>query len=485
MLAIVFYFYSALTSIHPHQQPFTDADEFYTASILSGDTTHIDTVGHFLEINRIFIIGNRITKDDIIFRELTLKSGDIIYSTDLKKILERDKKKLFNTKLFNTVDIRILELSYGKADLLVDVNERWYTFPSPIFELHDRNFNEWWQNYRHDFRRFNYGLRLYQFNMRGRNETLRFQAQFGYTRKFNINYRIPYIDKKKRHGITLDIRYEEAKNLAYQTIDHKLEYVESDDLLSTNTTYGIAYNFRPSFYQTHSLRVSHTKNNISNTIIELKPTYFKEGQRSQEYTSIAYQFTTDLRDYMAYPLKGHYLTAFATQHGLSANADLNKFEINLIQATYVDLGKHYNFSNNILGYWSNRNTLPYANYSALGYQKQFVRGYEVYIIEGPRYLLNKTTFKKRIFSRNYVWERMPINQFKHFPLDIYWKTYGDLGYVHNYDAYPEGSKFTNKLLVGYGTGIDIVGFYDVVMRIEYSINSNGGSGFFVHLKKEF
>jgi hypothetical protein len=46
--------------------------------------------------------------------------------------------------------------------LLVDVNERWYTFPVPIFELSDRNFNEWWQNYNHDFRRVNYGLRLYQ-----------------------------------------------------------------------------------------------------------------------------------------------------------------------------------------------------------------------------------------------------------------------------------------------------------------------------------
>ena len=122
-------------------------------------------------INRVFIIGNRLTRDQIILRELSLRKGDLIYSLDLPEIIDLDKKKLINTRLFNTVEIRTMELEENKIDVLIDLSERWYTFPSPIFELSDRNFNEWWTNYNHDFKRVNYGLRLYQFNMRGRNET--------------------------------------------------------------------------------------------------------------------------------------------------------------------------------------------------------------------------------------------------------------------------------------------------------------------------
>src|SRR5690606_10003834 len=187
-----------------------------------------DSVGRFIQINRIFIVGNKITHDRIILRELTLRHGDIIYNLDLPAIIENDKKKLINTRLFNTVEIRPLELQPGFVDLLIDLNERWYTFPSPIFELSDRNFNEWWQTYDHDFRRVNYGLRLYQFNMRGRNETLRLTAQFGFQRKFELSYRFPFIDKRQKHGLIIDGDFTETKNLAYRTVDHKLDFLKAD-----------------------------------------------------------------------------------------------------------------------------------------------------------------------------------------------------------------------------------------------------------------
>jgi hypothetical protein len=38
----------------------------------------------------------------------------------------------------------------------------------------------------------------------------------------------------------------------------------------------------------------------------------------------------------------------------------------------------------------------------------------------------------------------------------------------------------NDLLVGYGLGIDLVTYYDWVIRFEYSFNKKGESGFFIH-----
>src|SRR5690349_11755537 len=448
-----------------------------------------DSTGRFVMINRVFIIGNRLTRDQIIMRELTLKPGDVIFNLDLAAILDSDKKKLFNTRLFNTVEIRTMELQENKVDLLIDLNERWYTFPAPVFELSDRNFNEWWQNYGHDFKRVNYGLRLYQFNMRGRNETLRFIAQFGFQRRFELMYRFPYIDKKQKHGISIDLGFQETKNLAYQTEDHKYVFAESDQILRNERRAGLTYTYRKSFYKTHSLNVGYRNLHINDIVLDSNANYIHHGEfLKQEYPMISYQFNSDHRDVAAYPLNGNQFIGFVAHNGLGLSDDLNYFEANLIYSRYLDLGKQFYLSNNINAYYSDPDDVPYVNFGALGQRKQWVRGYELYVIEGPWYFLNKTTFKKRIFNRNYHWATMPARQFRYIPLSIYLKTYVDLAYVENYPYYEErdlNTALSDKLLYGTGFGLDIVGFYDIVLRMEYSFNAEGEQGFFFHVKKEF
>src|SRR5690349_6398886 len=148
-----------------------------------------------LQLNRVIIIGNKRTKDWIILRELSLKQGDTVSRARLERVIDLDRKKIYNLRIFHTATIKTLELPDKSFDLLVEVEERWFTFPIPICALSDRNFHEWWENYDHQLNRTNYGLRLYQYNFRGRNETIRLTAQFGFSRKFDLIYRIPYIDK--------------------------------------------------------------------------------------------------------------------------------------------------------------------------------------------------------------------------------------------------------------------------------------------------
>ncbi|MGC1240960.1 MAG: BamA/TamA family outer membrane protein [Chryseosolibacter sp.] len=447
-----------------------------------------DTTGRFVLINRVLIVGNRLTRDQIIVRELSLRPGDLIYSLNLPEILDLDKKKLINTRLFNTVEIKTMELEENKVDLIVDLNERWYTFPSPIFELSDRNFNDWWQNYNHDFKRVNYGLRLYQFNMRGRNETLRFIAQFGFQRRFELMYRFPYIDKGQKHGLSIDLGFHETKNLAYQTRDHKYEFAESKEILRNERRAGITYSYRRSFYQTHSFNVSYRNMHVNDIVIDSNANYVHGELLKQEYPSVWYQFNSDHRDVMAYPLKGNQFVFYIAQNGLGVSEDLNNFETSILYSKYFDLKKGFFLSNNFNAFYSNPNDIPYVNFGVLGQRKQFVRGYELYVVEGPWYLLNKTTFKKLIFNRNYHWADMPARQFRHIPLSIYLKTYADLGYVQNYPYYEArglNTMLSDKLLLGTGLGLDVVGFYDIVIRFEYSVNAEGEKGFFFHVKKEF
>ena len=478
---------------------FAPCDKHYhsDAAVVSDSVKHTkathrsDTirVGTFQNVNRVFIIGNRRTRDAVILRELSLKPGDVVFSADLPDILDLDKKRLLNTRLFNTVEIRTLELEPMKIDVLVEVSERWYTFPVPIFELADRNFNEWWQNYDHDLNRVNYGLRLYQYNVRGRNETLRLHGQLGFQRRFEVMYKIPYIDRTQKHGLTFDFTFLETKNLAVKTEDHKYVFEKADHILRTNRFGGVTYSYRNSFYQTHSLRLEYYNTFFKDTVKTLNPLYLKDSEKSsQTYTSITYGFVSDHRDYIAYPLKGHYLTLYATQYGLLPKDELTKSEINVSFSKYFDLKKGYYFSNNIVGYASDPKHLSYINYGVLGLKKQFVRGYEVYVIEGPFFLLNKSTFKKLLFKRTYHWAMMPIEQFRHIPIAIYLKSYADLGYVVNYPDYENlnlNTRLTDKLLTGVGGGIDVVSSYDVVLRIEYTLNGEGEHGFFFHIRREF
>jgi hypothetical protein len=155
------------------------------------------------------------------------------------------------------------------------------------------------------------------------------------------------------------------------------------------------------------------------------------------------------------------------------------------------LGKNYYVSNFSSAYVSTPKEQPYSFYSALGYRRQFVKGYEVYVIEGPKFFLNKTTVRKKIFSRTWQLDDMPFKQFQYFPLAIYLKGYFDVGYVENYPYYqdyqpkPINTQLTNNLLVGAGGGIDFVTAYDAVLRFEYTFTKENTHGFFFHMKKEF
>ena len=449
----------------------------------------IDSIAsQLLEVNRVLIVGNKVTLDRIILRELSLKPYDTINNRELAGVLSKDKNKIYNLRLFNTVEVRPIMLSQNKVDLLVEVTERWYTFPVPIFELSDRNFNEWWQTYDHDIRRVNYGVRLYKYNFRGRNETLRLTAQFGFSKRFDLTYQIPNLDKNQKQGLAFIFSFGQPKNLSYFTENHKLLFLRSQKVLRTSYLAGVNYSYRKSFYETHNIGIEYRHSEVADTIAALNTNYYGNGETRQQFEAISYSFSSDHRDVMAYPLKGQQSNIYLKKIGLGLSSAVDQFEINLTHARYMDLKNGFYFSNFSSLYLSTPQSQPYALYNAIGYRKQFLRGYEVFLIEGSRFIMNKSTLKKRIFTRGWHLANMPGDQFSYFPLSIYIKGYVDMGYVENFTRYQElliNNSLSNRFLVGAGGGIDVVTFYDTVLRFEYSFTREGTHGFFFNIKKEF
>jgi outer membrane protein assembly factor BamA len=451
------------------------------------DTVKVPTEDRLVTVGRVLIIGNKKTKDRIISRELTLKPGDTIRVSKLTETILWDKRKIYNLRLFNVVNIRSLELSPTQIDLLVEVEERWYMWPAPIFELSDRNFNEWWENYNHDLNRINYGIKLDQYNVRGRNETLRLTAQFGFSQRYELSYTIPYLDKRQKQGLIVEFSYSNPRNLAYRTNDHILEFARSNQPLRVSQSVNVGYTYRKNFFETHTLSAGYRSSQIKDTVSLLNENYFQSSD-SQQYGTISYKFTSEHRDVVLYPLKGYQITALVQRNGLGFEGNVSQWIANVSYAHHFDLRKGFYLSNFSAVYWSDPNVQPYNLFGALGYQRQLVRGYEIYVIEGPHFFVNKTTFKKRIFSKTWRWEGSPLEQFKHLPFSIYWKSFADIGMVDNYPYYAErnvNTRLTNKLLVGYGTGLDVVLPYDVVFRFEYAFTQEGTRGFVFNVKKEF
>ena len=367
----------------------------------------------FIQIDRIFVVGNRKTKERIILRELDISEGMKVDRNLLKAMIESDRKKILNTRLFLNVEIETVDLSEDMVDVIIRVNERWYFFPAPIFTLADRNFTEWWVNQNRDLSRVEYGIKLKQYNFRGRNETVGLTAQFGYTKLLQLSYQIPYIDRKQKFGLYFYADYSTNKNIAYETIEHRLQFLADEDQLLSRYRFGAYLTYRPSFYTYHQFGLFQSSTFVKDTVLQENPNFFLHGTSQQRYFGLYYSFVDDHRDYISYPLKGYYIKADLTQTGLGIYNDISTMRISARFSKYLDLGKKFYFAGNIVAMASTPTVQPYHNYNGVGLGKDFIRGYEVYVIDGQHYVINNNSFKKRLFSWQYDFGKMMrVKQFR-------------------------------------------------------------------------
>src|SRR5688572_22553754 len=78
---------------------------FSPLSILASDTIPTSLKPKKGVIREIKIVGNKITKDHIVLRELSFSIGDTLNSEEILKRAERSRSNLLNTSLFNFVTV--------------------------------------------------------------------------------------------------------------------------------------------------------------------------------------------------------------------------------------------------------------------------------------------------------------------------------------------------------------------------------------------
>lgn len=431
-------------------------------------------------ITSIVFTGNKRTKEKIMLRELNFKVGDTLTIHEMENAKTRSQQNMINTSLFNFVTItpKVNE-ALKTIDVIIDVKERWYVWPSPIFEVQDRNFNSWWAT--KDLFRINYGMFLDFQNVRGRNENLVLKFRKGYTELYGFNYRIPYLDKKQTLGLSFGYNYYRNNEIAYATYGNQLlfyrnytTYVRNEQEAKLGVTY------RDGLYTRHAFEIMYKSSSVCDSIRKLNSAYF--GTNSNlAYFSWQYWFRRDYRDSKIYPLRGYCFDASIVKDGLNLlkNENIDNFMVsatiknywNILPRTFASTGLKLRYMiNNTPNYYSNR---------ALGFN-DFVRGYEYYVVDGQSFGMLKANIKYQLIKPRVV--NVPVKKLEKFnrvPYAVYLNLYSDAAYVQD-KYYYMNNPLSNSWIMGGGVGVDLVTYYDYVVRIEGSINKMLQKGIYLH-----
>ncbi len=431
-------------------------------------------------INNIIIIGNEVTKPHIIHRELTFGIGDTLTEASAINAMNQSRQNLLNTFLFNFVNVEHALQDSTYLTIVITVTERWYTWPFPIFELAETNFNTWWLT--KDFNRVNYGAGVFRRNFRGRNETLYLRARFGYANEYTIHYRTPYVNKKQTLGIGGAFTYVQSSEIAYSTFNNKrLFYSVPGENVREEWIGKVSGVLRQGIFTSNTLELRYTHSDANDSIPLLMPDYFVEGDHQLKYFSLLYSFRYDRRDLKAYPLKGHFINVDIIKNGIGmvSRDELNSFYTKISLKKYWQLGNRTYFASGLKARLTPQIDAPYYLQEGLGYS-DIVRGYEYYVIDGQQYGVFKSNFKFQLVAPKV--RKMPLvktDKFRKLHYSAYLNLFADVGYVDD-NLYFQDNPLANDYLTGTGIGLDFVTYYDVVLRFEYTINKLGEHGFFIH-----
>jgi hypothetical protein len=445
-----------------------------------------DTVRKPFLISGIYINGNRKTKDYVIKRELPFAEGDSVVLNELVEKFRIGRQQLVNTRLFNDVIISLKSFRGYLVDIQIDVKERWYIFPIPYFKPVDRNLQTW-ADKGYSLDRINYGAKFTYYNTTGRNDKLKLWLITGYSRQIQASYEQPFADKTLKNGYGINLSYAALKEVNPLTIDNKQFFLKADSIPKAGRfleeVWGgsLQYTYRPHLRTRHIFRVGYNVDKIDSAVLDVNPHYFsKTGVARIAYPEFSYTINHVNVDYAPYPTRGKLGEVSITRSGWGK--DVGMWMLNVKGTRAWELKWKSSFSIQAGGVLRLPFNQPFVNHRLFGYGDFYLRGLEKYVVDGVAGAVVRNTIRREFFNFNM---RLPVRSKTHdrIPFRIYAKAYSDFGYSYN-KMYPDNS-LVNRMLYTGGAGVDVVTLYDIVMRLEYSFNQMGQSGFFFHFRNDF
>ena len=416
----------------------------------------IDTLN--LIVKDIVFSGNKITKDEIILREMTLKKGQ---KFTLKKLVD-DHQRIYNLGLFTRVDIIPVPLNSKQVMINVDVQERWYIFPLPNAGIDDGEWKKVWlsANLRWD-------------NFRGRNEQLNVYLRIFYNPAVSLSYSVPWIGKKLHLFAGYSIGYSKNRNKSLIAVGRGSE---GNTILYNEENYD-NYNFHTDItigkFLSKRFAVFTDFGFNSVRVSEYAPGRTISTSGKDRFFGISPGVSYDSRDIIEYATKGYFArTAFTKFLELGDNISYSRASIESQSFIPLNITKNYYltlasraFTDFPLG-----GIVPLYDHQFLGYSDNLVRGWrgEAYEGEGEVTVFNELRIP--ILRPRYVKAGNMII-LKHIPvIKNFDLRYGlnltviyDVGTVFNHND----NIFKKRFQSGTGIGINFIAPFGYVLRADW------------------
>ncbi len=440
----------------------------------------------WITVDDILVEGYKQTKRRVIIRELPFAHGDTILLSDLPEKIREGERQLMNTGLFNSAEITYAnwEGATNKVSFNITVTETWYLYPFPIFELADRNFNVWWREQGRSLNRVNIGLEFSHYNFTGWQDKFEVGFKYGYTRSYSVEYKLPYLNRAGTLGLSTRVNFARNRELNYRTEGNKQLFFGDDDrFLRQRFEVQAGLAWRPALYGNHTLEYGYFQNWVDPLIIqEYNPNYYANGSNRQRYFRLAYIFNYDFRDIRAYPWEGYYLEASLEKDGLGFFDDRNALTLRARAEKFIPFGNQ-RWSLGLVArakYSFIREFQPYNDNRALGFGRDKVTGFDLYIIDGLDATILRSNLRFEIWRGNIEFgEWVFIEAFRTLPFRVNLSLANDVGVANDPFVNRQVNPLSNRLLYGGGLGLDFIFYYDFVFRVSYQYNDLGEGGFIV------
>ena len=438
-----------------------------------------------LVVNDILIQGNNVTRPSIILRELLFAKGDTILKMELLPVFQRSRENLLNLAIFNFVYFDATHLPGNRINVHITVTERWYIWPVPLIEYAERNFSEFIRNREWD--KINYGLYLKWNNFRGRKELITGKLRLGYIKDYALAYEVPNIGQRQQHGFSTGFNLKQQNEVYIATVNNTpVEFKLRDNPAQVRLNAYARYTYRRKHYTTHTLRFEYFDYRVPDTVAVLNTNFMGEGRSRLNFFVATYNFNHDMRDSKVYPLEGFAVNIRAEQLGTGLIKDFQypSFRVTASLMFHQKLANRIYFYNTSKVRYSTQKYMPYALNRALGYN-EFMSAYEAYVIDGSDFVISKYNLKLQLIKpTTRILPLIRMEQFNKIHYALYLNLFADAGYVNN-DFPDPTNTMVNTWQFSTGVGLDIVTYYDQVLRIDYAMNRYGEHGLFFHIETPF
>jgi outer membrane protein assembly factor BamA len=399
----------------------------------------------------IKIIGNEITEEYIILRELTFEIGDSVTSSSL----QFNRERIFSLGLFSKVNI-FPKQNNSNTIIIIEVSETWFIYPIPF--IRSDGSKE---------RKYTYGINLTMKNFRGRNEDLKAIIGFGYDPFAAIIYDNPAIDFENALGLSFSFVFVNANNKS--SAAKKL----------------FGSNFKNKFYSFNV--TSYKRLNQFNLIFgQIGFDYIKtpekifsgssaSGSNIDRTISLGAGYIFDSRDLKQFADNGLSTSIHFRHKGFGINnINYNILKLNFRQ--YQRLFEPLNAKWKAALRHTFGSRIPYYDYSYLGYD-EYVRGHSQNIREGNNYLIASVEFSYPIVKEFDFKIKLPLipERLTSARIGIFITAFADAGNSFG----NKGGIRLKEFYSGYGLGITFLILPFNAIRFEFAVNDKRKTEFLI------